>query len=219
MPERTQFANEQARVDHDILVMGTRVEEAVGKALQALRARDVDLARLVKAEDEAIDELRDGIDDQVTAIIATQQPVAKDLRELVTVLKVTDNLERAADYAVHLAKAVKKFVAEPPFRQIERLERMAELGASMVRGAVNAYLQRDVAEARRVAAIDAEIDGEHKALQREALELMRERPEQVERAAKLLTTSGYLERLGDHMTTICEAAVFVVESRHVDLNE
>ena len=145
--------------------------------------------------------------------------MAKDLRELVTVFKVTDNLERAADYAVHLAKAVKKFVAEPPFRQIERLERMAELGASMVRGAVNAYLQRDVAEARRVAAIDAEIDGEHKALQREALELMRERPEQVERAAKLLTTSGYLERLGDHMTTICEATVFVVESRHVDLNE
>jgi phosphate transport system protein len=219
MPERTQFANELERLNHDILVMGTRVEEAVGKALQALRARDVELARLVKAEDETIDRLRDDIDDQVTVIIATQQPVAKDLRELVTVFKVTDNLERAADYAVHLAKAVKKFVAEPPFRQIERLERMAELGASMVRGAVNAYLRRDLAEARRVAAIDAEIDGENKALQREALELMRERPEQVERAAKILTTSGFLERLGDHMTTICEAAVFVVESKHVDLKD
>jgi len=219
MPERPQFTEELTRLDHDILVMGTRVEEAIGKALQALRARDIELAKAVKTDDEAIDEIQNEIDDHVAVIIATQQPVAKDLRELVTVFKVTDNLERAADYAVHLAKAVKKFASEPPFRQIERLERMAELGASMVRGAVNAYLQRDTVEARRVAAIDDEIDHEHKALQMEVLELMRERPDQAERAAKLLTTSGFLERLGDHMTTICEAAVFVVESRHIDLNE
>jgi len=219
MPERPQFTEELTRLDHDILVMGTRVEEAIDKALQALRARDIELAKAVKTDDEAIDEIQNEIDDHVAVIIATQQPVAKDLRELVTVFKVTDNLERAADYAVHLAKAVKKFASEPPFRQIERLERMAELGASMVRGAVNAYLQRDTVEARRVAAIDDEIDHEHKALQMEVLELMRERPDQAERAAKLLTTSGFLERLGDHMTTICEAAVFVVESRHIDLNE
>jgi len=219
MPERTHFENELARLGHDILVMATRVEEAIGKALQALRTRDVELAKLVKAEDEAIDRLRDEIDDQVAVIIATQQPVAKDLRELVTVFKVTDNLERAADYAVHLAKAVKRFAAEPPFRQLERIERMAELGATMVRGAVNAYLERDLAEARRVAALDAEIDGEHKALQREALELMRERPEQVEHAARILTTSGFLERLGDHMTTVCELTIFVVEGRHVELDD
>ncbi|HTX74329.1 MAG TPA: phosphate signaling complex protein PhoU [Rectinemataceae bacterium] len=218
MPERTQFTGELNQLDHDILVMGARVEEAIGKALQALRARDLELARAVKTEDEEIDDLQNAIDDQVAVIIATQQPVAKDLRELVSVFKVTDNLERAADYAVHLAKAVKKFATEPQFHQIERLERMAELGASMVRGAVNAYLRRDVEEARRVAAIDDLIDEQHKLLQREVIDFMRERPEQAERAAKLLTTSGFLERLGDHMTTICEAAVFVVESRHVDLN-
>jgi phosphate transport system protein len=219
MTDRAHFNQERERLEGDLLAMGTKVEEELRKALRALRSRDVELAREVKADDAAVDALQRAVEDQAAILLATQAPVAKDLRALVAAFKLADNLERAGDHAAHLAKAVKKFAEEPPFRQIERLERMAETGASMVRGAVDAYLGQDVEAARRVAAMDDAIDHEHKALMQEVLGLMRERPEQAERAAKLLTTSGFLERLGDHMTNACEAVIFMVEGVHVELNE
>jgi phosphate transport system protein len=219
MQTRVHFIEELSRLNHDVLAMGTRVEESLRKALEALKSQNVDLAREVKASDELINALQIKIEDQAAVLIATQQPVARDLRELVTVFKMTDNLERAGDHAVHLAKAAIKLAGEPPFRQIDRLCKMAEIECEMIRGAVNAYLNHDADEARRIAAIDDSVDAEHKALVHEILELMRERPEQIERASRLLSTSGFLERLGDHMTNICEAVVFMAEGRHVELND
>jgi phosphate transport system protein len=137
----------------------------------------------------------------------------------VTVFKVTDNLERAGDHAVHLAKAAIKLSGEPPYRQTDRLVKMAEIECGMIRGAVDAYLNQDAEAARRVAAEDDAVDAEHKLLVKEVLELMREKPDQVERASRLLASSGFLERLGDHMTNICEAVVFMIEGRHVELND
>jgi phosphate transport system protein len=219
MQTRIHFLEELSRLNHDVLAMGTRVEESLRKATEALRTQNVELAREVKASDELINALQLKIEDQAAVLIATQQPVARDLRELVTVFKVTDNLERAGDHAVHLAKAAIKLSGEPPFRQIDRLCKMADIECGMVRGAVDAYLNQDAEAARKVAAADDEVDHEHKAIFHEVLELMREKPDQVERATKLLTTSGFLERLGDHMTNICEAVVFMVEGRHVELND
>jgi phosphate transport system protein len=219
MQTRVHFVEELTRLNHDVLAMGTRVEESLRKAIEALKNQDVDLAKEVKAADELINALQLKIEDQAAVLIATQQPVARDLRELVTVFKVTDNLERAGDHAVHLAKAAIKLAGEPPFRQTDRLCRMADIECGMVRGAVDAYLNQDVEEARRVAAEDDKIDAEHKQLVHEVLELMQEKPDQIERASRLLTTSGFLERLGDHMTNICEAVVFMVEGHHVELND
>jgi phosphate transport system protein len=219
MTTRIQFMEELSRLDHDILAMGTRVEEDLRKSLQALKNDDVELAKEVKADDELVNALQLKIEDQAAVLIATQAPVARDLRELVTVFKVTDNLERAGDHAVHLAKTVVKLSGEPAFRQVGRLERMAEIGCEMVRGAVQAYLNHDAAEARRVASLDDGIDHEHKALVDEALGVMKEHPEQIERASRLIKTSGFLERLGDHMTNICEAVVYMEEGRHIELNE
>jgi phosphate transport system protein len=214
-----QFTEELARLNHDILAMGTRVEEDLRKALEALRTQNVELARDVKADDELVNALQLKIEDQAAVLIATQQPVARDLRELVTVFKVTDNLERAGDHAVHLAKVVIKLAGEPAFRQTAHLELMAEIGCEMIRGAVQAFLNHDADEARRIAALDDGIDHEHKALVNEVLSFMKDHPEQIERANRLIKTSGFLERLGDHMTNVCEAVVFMVEGRHVELNE
>ncbi len=219
MDTRTHFIEELSRLNHDVLAMGTRVEENLRKALEALKSQNVELAREVRDSDELVNALQLKIEDEAAVLIATQAPVARDLRELVTVFKVTDNLERAGDHAIHLAKAAIKLSGEPPFRQIDRLCRMAEVGCGMIRGSVDAYLNRDAEAARRVASADDEIDAEHKLLVREVIELMRDRPEQVERASRLLTTSGFLERLGDHMTNVCEAIVFMVEGLHVELND
>jgi phosphate transport system protein len=216
---RIHFLEELSRLNHDVLAMGARVEENLRKAMDALKNQNVELAKEVKASDELVNALQLKIEDQAAVLIATQQPVARDLRELVTLFKVTDNLERAGDHAVHLAKTAIKLAGEPPFRQIDRLCRMADIECDMIRGAVDSYLNQDAEEAKNVAARDNEVDAEHKQLVREVLEIMREHPDQAERASRLLKTSGYLERLGDHMTNICEAVFFMVEGSHVELND
>ena len=154
MQTRIHFIDELSRLNHDVLAMGTRVEESLRKALEALKGQNVDLAQEVKASDEIVNALQLKIEDQAAVLIATQQPVARDLRELVTVFKVTDNLERAGDHAVHLAKAAIRLSGEPPFRQVDRLCRMAEIGCEMIRGAVDAYLNQNAEAARKVASAD-----------------------------------------------------------------
>lgn len=219
MNTRIQFMEELTRLHHDILSMGTRVEEDLRRALEALRTGDLDLVQEVKAGDELINALQMKIEDQTAVLIATQQPVAGDLRELVTVFKVTDNLERIGDHAVHLAKTARRLAEEPYGQSLERLERMAEQGCSMVRDAVTAFLNKDASLAVDTAKRDDEIDADHKAFVNEVLEFLMKNPDRAAQATKLIATSSFLERLGDHVTNLCEAVVFMVEGRHVELNE
>ena len=219
MNTRIMFLEELNRLRHDILAMATRVEEDLGKALCALRNNDASLAQEVKAGDAVVNAMQLKIEDEAAIVIATQQPVARDLRELVTIFKLTGNLERIGDHAVHLAKAALKLAGDAPFRSMEHLERMAETGQEMIRAAVSAYLAQDAESARKAAAMDDRIDEEHKALTEEVLSLMKEQPSLVKKAMRLLNTSGQLERLGDHITNICEAILYMTEGRHEELNE
>ncbi len=219
MNTRIQFMEELTRLHHDILAMGTRVEEDLRRALEALRTGNQDLVQEVKAGDVVINALQIKIEDQTAVLIATQQPVAGDLRELVTVFKVTDNLERIGDHAVHLAKTARRLAEQPYGQSLERLERMAEVGCSMVRDALTAYLNKDAALAESTARRDDEIDSNHKAFVNEVLEFLMKNPDRAVQATKLIATSSFLERLGDHVTNLCEAVVFMVDGRHVELNE
>ena len=206
------------RLRHDILTMATKVEEDLGKAMSALRNNDKELAKEVKADDVVVNALQIKIEDEAAVVLATQQPVARDLRELVTIFKLASNLERSGDHTVHLANAAIKLASDPPFRSMEHLERMAETGQEMIRSAVSAFLSQDADAARKVAALDDTIDREHKALIEEVLALMKEHPKLVKKAVRLLNVSGYLERLGDHVTNICEEVIYMVEGRHEELN-
>ena len=219
MNTRLFFLEELNRLRHDVLTMATRVEEDLGKTLSALRSGDIDLAKEVVADDAVVNAMQLKIEDEAAIIIATQQPVARDLREMVTLFKLTSNLERIGDHAVHLAKTVIKLSGEPPFRSTERLEKMAETGREMIRSAISAYLNQDAAAARKAAALDDTIDDEHKALTEEILSMMKEHPEYIKKAARLLNTSGHLERLGDHITNICESIIYMTEGRHEELND
>jgi len=219
MNARLIFLEELNRLRHDILAMATRVEEDLGKAVTALRNNDAELAREVTADDAVVNAMQLKIEDETAIVIATQQPVARDLREMVTILKLASSLERIGDHAVHLAKTVIKLSGEPPFRSSERLEKMAETGCEMIRNAVSAYLNQDAEAARKAASLDDKIDGEHKALTEEVLSLMKEHPEFISKASRLLHTSGQLERLGDHITNICENIIYMVLGKHEELNE
>lgn len=216
---RIQFNEELGRLHHDILAMGSRVEEDLRKALEALKSGDVALVAEVKASDQVVNAMQIKIEDQAAMLIATQQPVARDLRELVTIFKITDNLERIGDHAVHLAKTAKRLSDDPYPRPLDRLERMADICVAMVHDAVIAYLDQDEALARKTAARDDEVDAEHKAFIQEVLAYLTENPGKAQQATKLIATSSYLERLGDHVTNLCEAVVFMVTGAHTELNE
>ncbi|MDR0402682.1 MAG: phosphate signaling complex protein PhoU [Treponema sp.] len=217
--KRAIFSEELGRLRHDVLVMSSLVEEALGKALAAFQDNNTELAKEVREGDAAVNSMQLGIEDAVIALIATQQPVARDLREIFTILKITVNLERAGDHAVHLAKTAIKLSGKTPFRAMERLALMVKTGQEMIRASVSAYLKQDTDAARKAAALDDIIDGEHKKLSGEMLKLMKKHPELLKKAFRFLHTSGNIERLGDHITNICEAIIYMIESRHEELNE
>jgi phosphate transport system protein len=198
--------------------MASRVEEDLGKALSILHSGGEELLEEVRESGKIVDAQQLKIEDMALVLIATQQPVARDLRALVAVFKITSCLERIGDYGIHLAKAAARFSAEPPFRSNERIERMAQTGLEMLKAAFSAYLCYDADAARKAAALDDKIDGEHKALTEEVLVLMQEKPELIKAAARLLKLSGFMERLGDHITNICEGIIFMAEARREELN-
>jgi phosphate transport system protein len=221
MVTRNFFSEELSRLRHDILAMSTRVEENLGKALTALRTCNADLAKEVRIDDSEVDALQIKIEDDAAMIIATQQPVARDLRELVTIFKLTTNIERVGDHAVHLARAAKKLAkaGDSPFRAQEHLEQMAETGQAMLRAAISAFMAQDAQAARKAASMDNKIDEKHRQLTEDVLKLMKKNPDLVKGALQILHTSNQLERLGDHITNICEAVIYMIEGRHEELNE
>jgi phosphate transport system protein len=224
MNTRLIFLEELNRLRHDLLAMATRVEEDLGRALMALRGRDAGLANEVLAGDAVVNAMQLKIEDEAAMVIATQQPVARDLRELVTIFKLTGNIERVGDHAVHLAKAAIKLskgeaADETSFHSLEHLERMAETGQEMLRAAISAFLAQDAEGARAAARLDNAIDAEHKTLTEEVLGLMKKNPGSIKKAVRVLTTSNQLERMGDHITNICEAVIYMTEGKHEELNE
>jgi phosphate transport system protein len=217
--KRVIFSEELDGVRHNILAMSSLVEEGLGKALAAFQNNDSELAKTVKEGDAAVNSMQLQIEDAVVMLIATQQPVARDLREIFTILKITVNLERAGDHAVHLAKTAMKLSGKVSFRAMERLALMVKTGQEMIRASISAYLRQDPLAARQAAALDDIIDGEHKKISEEMLKLMKKHPELLKKALRFLHTSGDLERLGDHITNVCEAIIYMTESKHEELNK
>jgi len=202
----------------ELTFMAARVHENLGKSLAILKTGNDEMADEVKNTGKIIDEMQIRIEDMAMVLIATQQPVASDLRELVTVFKLASNLERIDDYGIHLTKAAIKLFDRPSLLSMEKIERMAETGHEMLKTAFSAYLAWDNNAARNAAAMDEKIDKEHKALTDEVLTLIKDRPDMVKPAARLLRLSGHMERLGDHITNICEAIVYMTEGSREELN-
>ncbi|MCL2138009.1 MAG: phosphate signaling complex protein PhoU [Treponema sp.] len=219
MKTRRLLYEELNSIRQELMLMAARVTDDLGKALIVFRSGGKDTANEVKESGSIVDEQRLKIEDMAMALIATQQPVAGDLRELIAVIKITSNLERIGDYGIHLVKAAVKLSDRPAFRSANRIEKMAETALEMLKESCSAYLERDADAARTAAALDKKIDKEHKALTEETLMLMKEQPQLVKSAARLLKLSGQMERLGDHITNICEGIVFMAEGSHEELND
>jgi phosphate transport system protein len=216
---RNYFDQELQELQVSLLKMSSMVEEILGNSVKALKTQDAELAQKVIDSDDEIDNMEFVVEDKCIKLIALQSPLAKDLRIIATALKIITDLERIADYAVDIAKITIKLADEVYIKELIDIPRMAEITINMVKGSIDAYVKLDVSEAQNVAKMDDEVDGLYKQTFRELLFIMMEDPKTVHQATNFLLISRYLERIGDHVTNICERIIHTVTSEHVNLND
>lgn len=215
---RHLFARKLNEVNERILKMGTLVEEAIRKAITALTTKDMDLARKVMSDDDQIDRLEVEINDKCVALIATEQPVAGDLRRIMTGIKIAAELERMGDHASHIARSALRLADETLMKKLIDIPRMAEVAAAMIHDVLTAFINSDVSKAQEVAGRDDEIDTLHDQVVREVMTYMMENSKNIRQAIEFLFQARYLERLGDHVTNICEWICFDKTGEHPELN-
>ena len=216
---RSTYDREMIEVKDNVLRMGTLVEEQIRAAIDALIEHDAEGAAAVVAGDRQINEAQRNVVALITRVIATQQPVARDLRFLLSLDHVAYELERMGDHAASVAKQARKLAHQPPLKRYVDLPQMGETVAQMVHGVLRALVDVDEARAREVAATDDEVDRLYHAIFDELLELMRAHPDNVDRGARLLFAAHYLERIGDRVTNIAEDVVFLASGEISDLND
>jgi phosphate transport system protein len=215
---RETLDREEQLIRDAVLRMGSLVEAAIRQASKALTTHDAALALDVIKSDALINEAQRAVSRLIAVTIATQQPVARDLRYLLTLDHETYELERIGDHASSLAKQTLKLAPEPPLDGYVHLPEMAERGALLVHGVLRALIDADAVQARQVAVDDDEVDRLYHATFDEVLELMRRDPANVERGTRIIIASHYLERIGDRATNIAEDVVYLVTGDVEDLN-
>lgn len=217
-PSRIALDRDERLVKDGILRMGSLVESQIRDAIRSVVERDVDLAQRVIDEDARVNENQRVIADTVMMTIATQSPVARDLRFLMALDHVAFELERIGDHASGIAKQVRYLAEEPAMREVRDLARIGHLSADQVRGVVTALIDIDDVLAREVAARDDEIDHGYRSVFSEVIDLMRTDPRTVEGGTRVILAAHWVERIGDRVTNIAEDVVYLATGKVEDLN-
>ncbi len=215
---RGTLDRELARLRDDLLRLSSQVDGAIERAIHALQARDLELARQVMQDDQAINDLRYKIEEDCLTLIATQQPTAVDLRTTVAILNIIIDLERIADHAAGIAEIVVRMGTEPLLKPLIDIPRMTRIVREMLRRSLDAFVARDPNLAREVAQRDDEVDHLYNQVFRELLTYMLEDPKTITRATYLLWVAHNLERIGDRVTNISERVIFMTTGEVRELN-
>jgi phosphate transport system protein len=210
---RLSFDRHLQELQDEMLSLGSMTEKAIIRSMEALKNRDLPLARQLVAEDRLIDQKRYDIEQKCVELIAREQPMAGDLRIIVAVLNIIVDLERIADHAAGVANITVMIGDEPPLKPLIDLPRMAQKTAEMLRESLDAFVKRDSEAARCISASDDEIDQLYDQVFRELLVFMAEDPRTITRATRLIWVAHNLERSADRVTNICERVVFVVTGK------
>ncbi|QAA76726.1 MAG: Phosphate transport system regulatory protein PhoU [Candidatus Bipolaricaulis sibiricus] len=216
---REAFERELRALEGEVVGLGEAVAEAVRGAIYALRTRDADLAERVDRADDDLNRRRFDLEERCLALLATQQPMASDLRVLMAIVHIATDLERMGDHAAGVARLVIRMGNEPLIKPLVDIPRMADLVVSMLDEALGAFVRRDAAAARRAAARDDEVDALHDQVHRELFLLMIQNPSTITQATYLMWASHGLERIADLVTNVCERVVFVAQGVLEDLNQ
>ena len=215
---REGFDRDLTQLQDELLILGGMVEKTIARAMDALRRRDLDASRQVIEEDDIIDQKRFELEERCIQLIATQQPLAGDLRILITVLHVSVELERMGDYAEGIAEISIMMGDEPPLKPLIDIPRMAEQSTNMLRRSLDAFVNRDVVSAIAVCDDDDKVDSLYDQVYRDLLTYMMNDPEAIQRATYLLWVAHDLERIADRTTNIAERVIFLVTGKLVDTN-
>lgn len=220
MPDQhiaSAFDRDLEAVQAQIMKMGGLVEDAIRLGAQSLETRDEELAEKVRAGDKTIDALEDMINESAARVIALRAPTAIDLRLILSVIKISANLERIGDYSKNMAKRTGLLSTMPPVNDSAgAIRRMARTVESMLKDALDAYIQRDADLALDVIARDEDVDQMYNALFREFLTFMMEDPRNITACMHLHFIAKNVERMGDHVTSIAEQVVYLVTGQHPD---
>jgi phosphate transport system protein len=215
---RESYQRNLRELQDEVLVMGSMIEKALERSMQALKGRDLDLAKLVLAEDQNVNKKRFEIEEKALDIISCQAPMASDLRILLAILFIVTDLERMGDHAAGNAKIALMIGNEPPLKPLIDLPRMNEKTIDMLHRSLNAFIIHDAEAARKIVPEDDEIDNLYDQVFRELLTFMMEDPRTITRATRLMWVGHNLERTGDRVTNICERVVFMVTGKMEELN-
>lgn len=215
---RTSFEISISQLKNDLLDYGIRVRQVIGEGMETLQTRDRALAEAVIQNDTEFNETRYDLEDHCYALLATQSPMAHDLRDIISILLIAIELERIADHAKNLAEISIFMGREPLLKPLIDLPRMTDLCQLMLERALDAFAKRDAVEAAAVAAMDDEVDNLYKQVFRELMSFIVEDPRTVTRALNLLFAGHNLERIGDCITNIAERVIYAKTGQLEELN-
>jgi phosphate transport system protein len=213
MDIRTTFHKRLREIQDDILAMGSMSSKAILSSIEALKYRNLELAKQLIENDQKVNQKRFDIEEKCIQLIATQQPMASDLRMIVAMLNIITELERIGDYAAGNARIVIMIGDEPPLKPLIDIPRMAEKTTEMLRGSLDAFINMDASSAQAITAEDDFVDNLYDQVYRELLVYMMEDPRTITRATRLMWVAHNLERAADRVTNICERVVFVITGK------
>ncbi|MBM4762296.1 phosphate signaling complex protein PhoU [Bacillus sp. B15-48] len=218
MVVRERFEEELSELQNKLIELGGLSAEALTKALVALEALDVDLALEIIEDDKKANMLEEEIDDFAIMLIAKQSPVAIDLRRIIVGIKIANDVERIADYAVNIAKSAIRIGNQPLVKPIEHIKEMHKLTLEMLSLSIEAYGEEDLTKAKRVAELDDQVDALYGQTIRDLLQLNQTKPDFIAQITQLSFVCRYLERAADHTTNIAEHVFYLVKGKRYDLN-
>jgi phosphate transport system protein len=210
---RGNFHKRLRDIQEEVRSMGDMARIALLGSIDALKSRDLDKAHQLIADDQQINQRRFEIEEQCIQLIATQQPLASDLRFIVAVLNIITELERIGDYAVGIARVVIMIGDEPPLKPLIDIPRMVEKAVDMLKRSLEAFIDGSAEEATRIIGEDDFVDSLYDQIYRELLVFMMEDPKTITRATRLMWVAHNLERSADRVTNICERVVFVATGK------
>ena len=215
---RVTFDRQLAELRDDVLILGSMVDKAIDRSVEALKRRDRSEAQLIVSDDFKINRKRFEIEEKCMLLLATQQPMAKDLRVIAAVIHIITDLERMGDHAEGIAKINLMMGDEPLLKPLVDIPKMSEKTRDMLRRTLDAFIAADIEAARTLASEDDEVDELYDRVYRDLLGYMINDPTTIARATHLLWVAHNLERIGDRITNICERIVFMVTGRMEETN-
>ncbi len=218
---RAEFDRDLAQLEAEIILMGGMVETAIIGALRGLANRDLNQSQRVIDEDDRIDDKEQEIEEEAINLLRREAPVATDLRRIMTALFIAGELERMGDYAEGIAKISLRMGHEPPLKELIDIPRMADIALGMLKRSLDAFIQHDGGRAQQIAESigpsDDEVDVLYETVQTDLIELMKQNPDNIERATYLLWAAHNLERVADRATNIAERAIYLVTGQTVNV--